>query len=77
MGSMAYSGDDVLKVEQLMGEALYQISSYVVVDLEEEIPEVFDLRPLSRRLVKVTIGEIRPAQFHYVPSDDWDEEIDA
>lgn len=43
---------------------------------EEEIPEVFDLQPLERRLVTVVIGEVRPARFYFIDDDPGDEEIE-
>jgi hypothetical protein len=44
---------------------------------ELEIPDVFDLRPISTQQITLIIREIRPARFYYVPDeDDLDEQTD-
>lgn len=46
-------------------------------DEELEIPDVFDLRPISTQQITLIIKEVRPARFYYVPdSDDLDEQTD-
>jgi hypothetical protein len=45
-----------------------------VQEYEEEIPDVFDLRPLSSQRVTLKIRNIKPAQFYYVTDIDDDEE---
>lgn len=37
---------------------------------ELEIPDVFDLRPISTQQITLIIREIRPARFYYVPDED-------
>ena len=34
---------------------------------EEEIPDIFDLRPLATQRITVKIREIKHAVFHYIP----------
>ena len=37
---------------------------------ELEIPDVFDLRPISTQQITLIIREVRPARFYYVPDED-------
>jgi hypothetical protein len=35
-----------------------------------EVPDVFDLRPLSTQRITLRVREIHPAPFYYVPDED-------
>ena len=39
-------------------------------DDELDIPDVFDLRPISTQQITLIIREVRPARFYYVPDED-------
>lgn len=43
---------------------------------EMEIPEVFNLPPLTRKRLAVTVRATRPAPFHYMADDYYSEETD-
>lgn len=45
-----------------------------VQEHETEIPDVFDLRPLSSQRITLKIRDIKPAQFYYVRDIDDDDE---
>ena len=39
-------------------------------DDELDIPDVFDLHPITTQQITLIIREIRPARFYYVPDED-------
>lgn len=67
--------DDIRRWDELFF-AFQQIIARAQELPEPEIPEVFDLRPLSSQRIIVKIREIKPAQFYYVTDmdDDGEEE---
>ncbi len=61
---------DLWQLETLFME--FQQMALRVQKYEEEIPDIFDLRPLATQRITVKIREIKRAQFYYVP--DFDDE---
>jgi hypothetical protein len=51
--------------------AVYKIQS-LVIESEDDVPEVFDLRPLESRVVRVKIVDRRRAPFHWVAGEEPD-----
>jgi len=64
---------DLLQLEAMFTK--FQQMATRVREYESEIPDVFDLRPLSSQRITLKIREINPAPFYYVADiDDNDEE---
>ena len=61
---------DLWQLEAMFTE--FQQMALRVQKYEEEIPDIFDLRPLATQRITVKIREIKRAQFYYVP--DFDDE---
>lgn len=61
----------------LLDELFFEFQKLIArtqVISELDIPDVFDLRPLTTQRVTLKIREIKPAQFHYVRDIDDDDE---
>ena len=63
---------DVLQLEQLLDQARRQIENLTASMFEVDVPEVFDLRPLSSQPITVRVTKIQPALFYFVADDDED-----
>lgn len=61
---------DVLQLEQLLDQARRQIENLTASMFEVDVPEVFDLRPLSSQPITVRVTKIQPALFYFVTDDD-------
>jgi hypothetical protein len=71
----AYAEEDIEQPEATMIEACQQATDLTASESELEIPEleipeVFDLRPLSTRRVIVKVRNRGPAPFYFVEDDD-------
>jgi hypothetical protein len=62
---------DLWRLEEMFME--FQQMAWRVQAYEAEIPDVFDLRPLSSQRVMLKIREVKPASFYFVSGND-DEE---
>ncbi len=61
---------DLWQMEKMFIEFQQMAVQYV----EPEIPDFFDLRPLSNQRITLKIREIKPAPFYYVKDIDDDDE---
>jgi hypothetical protein len=67
---------DFLKIQELLLE-FQQTVARVEGFTELDIPEVFDLRPLSSQRITLTIRESKPASFYFVAESDDIEDIEG
>ena len=63
---------DLWRLEALFMEFQQMVAR--VQEYETEIPDVFDLRPLSSQRITLKIKDIKPAQFYFIPDMDDNEE---
>ncbi len=60
---------DILQLEQILHIALQNFERLMENRSELEIPEVFELQPLSSRRTTIKVRERRPAPFYFVDNE--------
>jgi hypothetical protein len=58
--------ESIGRLEWLLGRVRQQWDALTT----SEVPEVFDLPPLSRRRVTARVRQVEPARFYFVADDD-------
>jgi hypothetical protein len=62
--------EDIRQLERMLDEACQQLEILMAGRSELEIPEVFELHPLSSQRVTVKVLKDEPARFYFVADDD-------
>jgi hypothetical protein len=58
-------------------ETRKQVASLMASRATPELPDVFNLRPLSSQPVTVMIQKAEPARFYFVEEEDWLDDAQA
>jgi len=62
--------EDIRRLEQMVGKARQELDDLKAIQGELEMPEVFELHPLSSQRVMVKALKDEPARFYFVDDDD-------
>jgi hypothetical protein len=73
-GTLTIEDKDVLQLEQILTEMQEHLKILATANVESEMPEVFQLQPLARTRISVTIEKVEPAQFYYAGDGEFNTE---
>lgn len=67
--SFTVQDEDIRQMERMLAEAYQQLEVLMATRSELEIPEVFELHPLSSQRVTVKVRNRGPAPFYFIDDD--------